>query len=168
MLLAGIFASSVFFSMPSSGQGAKTAPLVQTAAVKVPDRAADVSSAAAAGWHAREGAFYKRNWGIDIVDVRRVASGEMLAFRYVVLDPNKAKILNDKMNPASLVDEATGTKLSVPQMEKVGALRTTVTPVSGRMYWIIFANTGRVVKDGSRVDVNIGAFHAQGITVISK
>jgi hypothetical protein len=127
-----------------------------------------VNDSNSAGWHAREGSYYKREWGVDIVDVRRVASGEMLAFRYIVLDPEKAKMLNDKRSAASLVDEKTGTKLLVPQMEKVGALRTTVTPTAGRMYWLIFANTGRVVTDGSRVDVNVGDFHAQGLTVISK
>jgi hypothetical protein len=52
----------------------------------------------------------------------------MLAFRYVVLDPEKAQVFNDKRNSAYLIDEKTGAKLTVPQMEKVGELRTTTSP----------------------------------------
>jgi hypothetical protein len=92
----------------------------------------------------------------------------MLAFRYVVIDPEKAKALNDKRNTAYLIDEKSGLKLMVPQMEKVGALRTTVTPTAGRMYWMVFANTGRIVDVGSRVDLVIGDFHAIGLSVDAK
>jgi hypothetical protein len=56
----------------------------------------------------------------------------------------------------------------VPQMEKVGALRTTATPKAGRMYWMVFANTGHVVHAGSLVDVVIGDVHVDGLTVESK
>jgi hypothetical protein len=166
-LLAIIVASSTF---AARGQAAPTASNKAQAQIAMaePANLKGITDSNSAGWHAREGSYYKREWGIDIVDVRRVASGEMLAFRYIVLDPEKAKVLNDKRSAASLVDEKTGAKLLVPQMEKVGALRTTVTAAKGRMYWLIFANTGRVVTDGSRVDVNIGDFHAQGLTVISK
>ena len=121
-----------------------------------------------AGWHSREGRYYQRNWGIDVVDVRRVSSGDMLAFRYVVLDPDKAAALNDKRNTAYLIDEKSGTKLMVPQMEKVGALRTTVTPVQGKMYWMVFANTGKVVSAGSRVSVVIGDLKIKDLVVVSR
>ncbi len=92
----------------------------------------------------------------------------MLAFRYIVIDPEKAKGLNDKRNTAFLIDEKSGAKLMVPQMEKVGALRTTSTPVAGRMYWMVFANVGRIVNVGSRVNVEIGDFKADGLIVDSQ
>ncbi len=92
----------------------------------------------------------------------------MLAFRYVVLDPDKAAALNDKRNTAYLIDEKSGTKLMVPQMEKVGALRTTVTPVQGKMYWMVFANTGKVVSAGSRVSVVIGDLKIKDLVVVSR
>lgn len=120
------------------------------------------------GWHARQGQYFQRNYGVDIQGVQRVASGEMLAFRYAILDPAKAKAFNDKKNSAYLIDEKTGAKLTVPQMEKVGALRTTNTPQEGRMYWIVFANTGRIVTAGSTVDVVIGDIHVNGLTVEAK
>ena len=56
----------------------------------------------------------------------------------------------------------------VPQMEKVGALRTTTEPKTGRMYWMVFANTGHVVKPGSLVDVVIGDLRVDGLTVEAK
>lgn len=40
---------------------------------------------------------------------------------YRVLDANKAKALNDKKAQPFLVDEATGAKLFIPEMEKVGS-----------------------------------------------
>ena len=89
-------------------------------------------------------------------------------FRYIVLDPEKAKPLNEVRNIAYLVDEKSGTRLSVPQMEKVGSLRTTVTPKTGRMYWMVFANTGKIAHPGSLVDVVIGDVHINGLTVIDK
>jgi len=115
------------------------------------------STASSIGWRARQGQYYQR-----------VSSGEMLAFRYVVLDPEKAQAFNDKRNSAYLIDEKTGAKLTVPQMEKVGALRTTTTPQPGRMYWMVFANTSRIVDAGARVDVVIGDVHIEGLTVEAK
>jgi|SRR5580692_3114627 hypothetical protein len=128
-------------------------------------RSASVSSS---GWHARQGQYFQRNLGVDILGVQRVSSGEMLAFRYVILDCEKAKAFNDKRNSAYLIDEKSGAKLTVPQMEKVGALRTTTTPEAGRMYWIVFANTGRVVDTGSTVDVLIGDVRVDGLVVEAK
>ena len=166
VVLASLQAST---TLPASAQSTQLAQpsqtAVQVAALAQSGATNSMSTNNSAGWHSREGAFFKRNWGVDIVDVRRVASGQMLAFRYVVLDPEKAKPLNDKRNTAYLFDEKTGAKLMVPQMEKVGALRTTVSQKTGRMYWMVFANTGRVVSVGSRVDLVIGDFRANGLTV---
>ena len=119
-------------------------------------------------WGARQGQYFLRNFGVDVLGVQRVASGEMLAFRYMVLDPERAKGFNDKRNSAYLIDEKSGAKLTVPQMEKVGALRTTTTPQAGRMYWMVFANTSRVVEVGSKVDVVVGDVHVNGLTVEAK
>ena len=168
MLLAGISVGSTFFPQALPGQTLQPAshPILEASATKSqPAGPADHSVASAAGWHARQGEYYKRTWGVDIVDVREVASGEMLAFRYLILDPEKAKVLNDKRSTAYLLDQKTGAKLQVPQMEKIGALRTTVTAKAGRMYWIVFANTGHLVNEGSHVDVVVGDFHAHDLVV---
>jgi hypothetical protein len=89
----------------------------------------------------------------------------MLRFSYRVLDPERAKPLNDKRWNPYLVDEATGAKLGVPEMDKVGKLRQTGPTEMGRIYWMVFGNPGLLVKHGNRVDVVIGDFRADGIVV---
>jgi hypothetical protein len=126
---------------------------------------APVATSAVAAWRARHSLYYKRNWGVEIVGVRPVSSGLMLAFKYRVLDPEKARLLNDRKTRAFLRDEATGTVLSVPAMEKVGELRTGSTPEADRTYFMIFGNPGRLVKSGSRVTVVAGALHVDGLIV---
>lgn len=106
-----------------------------------------------------------RRFGVDHLRVRSVSSGVSIEFRYRVVDAGKAAILNDKRAQPVLVDRKTGTMLTVPTMEKVGMLRQTATPEVGREYWMLFANTGRVVKPGQRVDVVIGSFRADSLTV---
>jgi hypothetical protein len=113
----------------------------------------------------RQSLFFKRNWGIDIVGVHPVSSGQMLAFRYRVLDEAKAKSLFDKSLKPYLIDEASGTRLAVPAMENVGELRQDVTPEADRIYYMIFGNPGKLVKAGSRVSIEIGNFHIDGLVV---
>ena len=116
-------------------------------------------------WHAREGVYFQRNWGVDIVGVKPVASGYMLDFRFRVLDPKKALLLNNKKTRPYLIDEASGIRLAVPSMENIGELRQTGEPELHRTYFIIFGNPGKLVKAGSRVSVVIGDFRVNGLTV---
>jgi hypothetical protein len=97
--------------------------------------------------------------------VKWAESGEVIRFSYQVLDPQKAKVLNDKRLEPSLVDPQAGIKLVVPAMENVGQLRQTAPPESGKSYWVIFSNKGRLVKRGDHVNVVIGEFHADGLIV---
>lgn len=114
---------------------------------------------------ARAWKYYQLVWGVDSLSVKLVESGEVVRFSYRVLDPDKAKALNDKSSEPSLVDPRAGVKLVVPRMEKIGQLRQTGTPESGKAYWMAFSNKGRPVKKGDRVDVVIGQFRAQGLVV---
>lgn len=97
--------------------------------------------------------------------VRSTASGSSLEFRYRVLEPQKAAALTDKRAKPVLIDQKTGNRLMVPTMEKIGELRQTATPEEGREYWMVFANPGKLVKPGERVDVVIGAFRVSSLTV---
>jgi hypothetical protein len=119
----------------------------------------------AAEWRARQSLYYKRNWGVEIIGVKPVSSGYMLSFKYRVLDPEKAKLLNDRQTRAFLRDEATGNVLSVPAMENVGELRTGAAPIADRTYFMIFGNPGKLVTSGSRVSVVAGAMHVDGLIV---
>lgn len=109
--------------------------------------------------------FYEATWGIDIVGVKSVESGSMLRFSYTVVDPEKAQVLNDKKHTPYLYDLDTRVRLEVPSMEKVGQLRQSSPVAAGHTYWMVFANQQRLVKPGTRVDISIGPFRAQGLLV---
>ena len=114
---------------------------------------------------ASQNLYFKRNWGIEVIGVHPVSSGYMLNFRYRITDPVKAKSLNDMKSKAYVIDDATGTRLAVPAMEKVGELRSGVTPETGRTYFMIFGNPGKLVKAGGKVSVVVGNFHVDGLVV---
>lgn len=118
-----------------------------------------------ATWHAQHALMFDRNWGVDVVGVHRISSGQMLRFSYRILDPVKAKTLQEKKVKPYLTDEASGTRLAVPAMENIGELRQTATPEAGRTYFMIFGNPGGLVKSGSRVSIVVGSFHAEGLIV---
>jgi hypothetical protein len=162
LLLAALLASSIVVStaQAQSAQGAaSSAPAAKPAAAPGPthyhpDRFAG-----------RAGRYYRLVWGVDALAVKWTESGEVIKFSYQVLDPDKAKALNDKKNEPSLIDPQAGVKLVVPSLEKVGQLRQTGTPEEGRVYWMAFSNRGRYVKRGDRVTVEIGRFRAEGLVV---
>jgi hypothetical protein len=113
----------------------------------------------------RAGAYYKVVWGIDSLTVKLAESGELIRFSWRVLDPERAKVLNDKKAEPSLVDPQARVSLVVPQMEKIGQLRQVQPPEAGRSYWMAFSNKGLVVKRGDRVNVIVGPFRAEGLVV---
>jgi len=113
----------------------------------------------------RAGTYYRLVWGVDSLVVKWTEAGEVIRFSYEVLDPDKAKMLNDKKYEPALIDPQAGVKLVVPSLEKVGKLRQAGTPEAGKSYWMAFSNKGRLVKRGDHVNVVIGKFHADGLVV---
>ena len=109
--------------------------------------------------------YYQGVWGIDSLKVKYTESGEMIRFSWRVVDPAKAAQLNDKKAEPFLYDPQAGVKLVVPQMEKVGQLRQSSTPIAGRSYWMAFSNSGRRVRPGDRVSIEIGNFRAINLLV---
>ena len=108
---------------------------------------------------------YDLIWGVSDLTVRAAESNEMIRFSYRVLDPAKAKTLNDEKNAPSLIDPKAGVQLVIPSLEKVGKLRQVSAPEAGRIYWMAFSNKGRLVKPGDRINIVIGNFHANGLVV---
>ena len=113
----------------------------------------------------RAGTYYRLVWGVDSLAVKWAESGEVIRFSYRVLDPDHAKVLNDKKFEPSLIDPKAGVKLVVPSLENVGQLRQSIPPEEGKSYWMVFSNKGRLVKRGDRVEVVIGQFRASGLVV---
>lgn len=160
--LARIFVAAILVS-PLLGQSSVSAanptPGSKSAAVGAPTRYQ------ASRFPGRATAFYGVVWGVDSLNVKAVESGELVRFSYRVLDADKAKMLNDKEVNAFLIAPAAGIRLSIPSLEKVGQLRQSSTPETGKSYWMAFSNPGRRVKHGDRVDVVIGKFRAEGLVV---
>jgi hypothetical protein len=109
--------------------------------------------------------YYGAIWGVDSLSVKSTESGEIIRFKYRVLDADKAKVLSDKNLEPALIDPAARVKLVVPSLEKIGQLRQSSTPEVGRVYWMAFSNPRRSVKPGDHVDVTIGHFRANGLVV---
>jgi len=109
--------------------------------------------------------YYSEVWGVDSLQVKYTEAGEMVRFSYRVVDPEKAKALNDKKIEPSLEDPQAGVKLTVPKLEYVGKFRQSSEPEAGKSYWMGFSNVGRRVRPGHRVDVVIGHFRAHGLLV---
>jgi hypothetical protein len=156
MLLAGILASS-FFVVPAGAQSA--APAAKPAAKATPVHYQP------SRFSRRATLYYGQIWGVDSLSVKSTEQGELIRFAYRVVDADRAQVLNDKKLEPELIDLQARVKLVVPQMEKVGKLRQSSTPVAGRSYWMAFSNKGRQVKRGDRVSVVIGQFRADGLVV---
>ena len=74
----------------------------------------------------------EETWGVKVLGVRLTAAGHMLDFRYRICEPDKATALFDRLTKPYLVDEASGTKLAVPNPPKVGPLRARSKPEANR------------------------------------
>ena len=109
--------------------------------------------------------YYQSVWGVDDFLVRRTDSGNLVRFSYRVVDPVRAAVLSDDRVTPHLIDPTRGVSLEIPSLEQVGDLRQKGKPLPGKVYWMVFSNKGDPVKAGDRVNVVIGSFHADGLSV---
>ncbi|MEW6218947.1 MAG: hypothetical protein AB1634_05345 [Thermodesulfobacteriota bacterium] len=116
------------------------------------------------GWEDRLAA----RWGVKIESLRLSGAGNVLDFRFRVLEPDKAAPLLDREFTASLTDEKRGTVVGVPSSPKVGPLRQTTRggqPEADRVYFVMFSNPYRLIKAGDPVTVVIGDFRLEHLSV---
>jgi hypothetical protein len=158
-VVVGSIALSTAAAQSPQGDQKAAAPAAKAAA---PARAPRYHPDRFAG---RAGEYYRMVWGVEALIVKWAESGEVVRFSYRVLDPTKAKVLNDQGAEPSLEDPRAGVSLVIPQMEKIGKLRQTASPEAGKSYWMTFSNKGRLVKRGDHVNVVIGKFRADGLVV---
>jgi len=156
VLAGGLVAITLFFgtahdarALEETGRAASPSPAVAYKEIR----------------HPREKTFLKRTWGVEVMFVRQTAAGYMLEFRYKVLDPEKAKPLFERRTKPVLIHAETGAKLIVPTPAKTGALRNSNPPIAGQIYWMFFANPGKLVKPGEHVSIEIGKFRVDGLVV---
>lgn len=107
-----------------------------------------------------------QQWGIEPCGIRLSAEGYMLDFRYRVTDSRRAAPLLKRQAHCHLIDQKSGSKMIVPSPPKVGSLRTkTPQPEEGRLYYIMFANPGRMIQKEDRVTVVIDELQIPDLTV---
>ena len=159
---------------PAAGGASVFSPASKTGTPNAADRndalspappAAHSALSTTTAWHQRYDEYFRKNWGVEVLGVHGTSSGWMLAFKYRVLDADKAGLLNEKRSKAFVIDEATDVRLAVPAMENIGELRQTPRQEEGRIYYILFGNPNRLVKPGGHVDVVVGRFRADGVVV---
>ena len=108
----------------------------------------------------------EQKWGIQVTSLRLSAHGYMVDFRYKVNYPEKAATLSDPKAKPYLLDQATGVKLFVPKSPKVGPLRQSAENLTaGKVYFAMFSNPGKLVKQGNKVTVVVGGFRAENLVV---
>lgn len=104
--------------------------------------------------------------GIRLESLRLSGAGLLIDFRYQVVDAAEAaQIVNRKVQPY-IVDPATGHQFSVPHAQKIGTLRHMGGKLQdGRSYSMLFANPGRAIKSGSKVNLVVGHLRLEDLTV---
>ena len=132
--------------------------------LQLPCSAANVENKSEASKHEKL-SITEKKWGIRPLSIRLSAAGNLLDYRFRVIDPDKAMAVMKRGDKVYLIDQASGIKLPVPRT-KVGPLRQTGTkPKAGKVYPIMFSNTGKVIKSGSKVTLVIGDFRMENIVV---
>lgn len=104
-------------------------------------------------------------WGIRPLSIRQTADGHMLDFRYRITDAEKASPLFHPTIKPLIIDEETGAVMAVPNVPKVGSMRSTKKPLQDRDYFILFANPNKHIKPGHKVTVVIGDYKAAHLLV---
>lgn len=169
--LAAAIAASLLLPAPAraaGGPGApghgQAAPAPRAAPVRRP-RVRRTSPYRPTAMPNRGTLFYASAWGVDRLRVAETASGNLIRFSYRVVEPARAQALADRNATAYLVGLRSRAVLQIPMLEKVGPLRQGGPALLGQEYWMTFSNRGQPVKRGDRVNVVIGAFHAEGLVV---
>lgn len=104
--------------------------------------------------------------GVEVVALRPTAGGRLLDFRVRVLNPDKSMPLlgrRPKQN-VSLLDERTGRAIEAARTQ-IGTLRsTTESPVTGRVYSILFENQG-LFEGGDEATLLVGNMRLEHLAV---
>lgn len=104
--------------------------------------------------------------GIRVESFRLTAADYMIDLRFRVTDPERAAPFFSRKTELQLVDPVSGARLAVPNTPKLGRLRQVARKdMPDRSYFMLFANPGRYLKAGSRVNLVAGDTHIAQLTV---
>jgi len=105
-------------------------------------------------------------WGIEALKVTLSANGYMVDFRYRVIDPKKAAKAVNRRDQPYLRNLKTGRNSLVPSPANIGALRHTGGNLQkGKHYFVLFANPGKAIKRGDKVNLVMGGYALENVTV---
>jgi len=108
----------------------------------------------------------EEQYGIRVQSLRLTANGNLLDLRYKVIEPEKAYDFFKRENRPYLVEQSTGLRAKVPNMPKIGPLRqSAIKPETDRVYFILFANPGKLIKRGDRLTLYIGDSKIEDLVV---
>jgi len=101
-----------------------------------------------------------------VESLRLSGAGLLIDFRYKVIDAAEAaQVVNRKVQPY-IVDPVTGHQFRVPHAQKIGTLRHMGGMLQdGRSYSMLFANPGRTIKSGAKVNLVVGHLRLEDLTV---
>jgi hypothetical protein len=99
--------------------------------------------------------------GVRVVRVAATGGGGLLDLRYQVIDAGSAEAVHEAGTPPALVDEKSGLVISRLLMGHMHHGRQK----AGVTYYLIFVNSGNVVRAGDRVAVVLGAARLQHVLV---
>ena len=107
----------------------------------------------------------EKKWGILPLSVKLTASGQLVDYRYLVIDPAKAEAIMKLADNAYLIDQTSGTKLSVARTKTGPQIQPRTRPIAGQIYPILFYNTAKVIKPGNQVTLVVGELRMEDIVV---
>ena len=106
--------------------------------------------------------------GVRVLHVSLIADGGMVDVRYRVTNPEKAALLGgggsheittpeEIANSPLLIDEASGYAVMEARLHQMGRVqKQRGAPQAGLTYFILFSNTGGLIKPGSKVALAVG------------
>lgn len=104
--------------------------------------------------------------GIRVESLRLTAADYMVDLRFRVTDPERAAPFFSRRTELQLLDPVSGARLAVPNTPKLGRLRQVARKdMPDRSYFMLFANPGRYLKAGSRVNLVAGDTNIAQLTV---
>ena len=98
----------------------------------------------------------------EIVGCILTADGNIISIRFKI---NRTGYIAKDVSEIYVIDEATGAKISLLSIPKLGKMVTRKGHRGGYGY-MMFVNLEHVVKHDSRVTVNIGDYQKKHVTVI--
>ena len=98
-------------------------------------------------------------WGVELDGVEVTAGGYMLAFRYQVIDAEKAAPLFVRKTSAGAEGSRRPARCcTCRSARRPERCATRTLPLQGRLYFMVFANPGKFLKRYDLVTITIGDF----------